>query len=238
MDIRSFFGCSHIPESRGAAAAKNGFRNEQAVHAQIQRLNYNGERVQVADPAGANKSAHDHTFLNCGGLTIESKTAGAFEGGGKTMKYRDGAFQPPDHSILHEMVLSVTSLPLWGGFVPSCMKGDKSETTWLAEKHFVEEIRHPGPSSVVADYYRKKGTHYIQVEGKGLYHTGDDVKGWGVPKFEPTCTIRIRMKQHGPGSVPQDCQASFNYSERSLPPTPYDMMDLERLPPGFTSAVE
>jgi hypothetical protein len=238
MSIHPFFACVHMLKSRGAAAAKSGFQNERAVHAQIQRLNYNGERVQVSEPAGANKNAQDHTLLNCGGLAIESKTAGAFEGGARTMKYRDGAFQPPDHSLLREMVLSVTPLPLWGGFVPSCMKGDKSEATWLTEKEHVKEIKGDVPSAVVADYYREKGTHYIQVEGMGLYHTGEDIQGWGVPKFEPTCKIRIRMKQHGSGTVPQDCQASFNYNKRSLPSTPYNMMDMSRLPPGFTPVAE
>lgn len=225
-------------KSRGATAATSGFDYERDVHTQLQRLAYNGERVQISDPAGANKNAHDHVILNCGGLTFETKRAGAFEGGGKTMKYRDGAFQPPDHSLLRDMVLSVTPLPLWNGFVPSCMKGDKTEATWFAEKDRVRDIRGDVPSSVVADYYQTKGTMYMQIEGRGLYHTGEDVKGWGVPKFEPTCTIRIRMKQHGSGSVPQDCQASFNYSERTLRPTPYDLMDLTRLPPGFTAGVE
>jgi hypothetical protein len=127
-------------------------------------------------------------------------------------------------------------MPLWSGFVPSCMKGDKSDATWFAEKHLVEDIKKPVPSSVVADYYRAKGTQYIQIEGKGLYHTGSDVLSWGVPKFEPACKVRIRMKQHNGGHVPQDCQASFNYAQKTLPPSPYDLM--ERLPPGFTRAAE
>lgn len=238
VDLRSFFGSIRAIPSRGKAAAVSGFGNEQAVHAQLQRLVYNCERVRVSAPAGANKNAQDHTLLNCGDLTIESKTAGAFEGGAKTMKFRDGAFQLPDHPLLCEMVLSVTTIPLWDGFVPSCMKGDKSEASWLAEKDHVKEIRREVPSSVVAEYYRAKGTQYIQVEGNGLYHTGYDVKGWGVPKFEPTCEIRIRMKQHGGGSVPQDCQASLNYKRRTLPPSPFDFMDSSRLPPGFALAEE
>jgi hypothetical protein len=237
-DVRSFFGPMRTALSRGKAAAKSGFGNEQSVHAQLQRLVYNGERVRVSEPAGANRNAQDHTLLNCGDLTMESKTAGAFEGGAKTMKFRDGAFQLPNHPLLREMVLSVTTLPLWDGFVPSCMKGDKSEAAWLAEKDRVKDIRHEVPSSVVAEYYRTKGTQYIQVEGNGLYHTGEDVKGWGVPKFEPSCEIRIRMKQHHGGCVPQDCQASFNYKRRTLPPSPYDFMNSSRLPPGFTLAEE
>lgn len=244
MDIRSFF--SHLRmqtvrasrASRGGAASKSGFNHEHAVHARFQRLAYNGERVVVSDPAGSNKNAQDHILVNCGGLAIETKTKGAFEGGAKTMKYRDGAFQLPEHSLLRNIVLSATPMPLWDGFIPSCMKGDKTDVTWLAEKERTPEIRKPVPSSVVADYYLAKGTNYIQIEGKGLYHTGEDVKGWGVPKFEPICTVRIRMKQHHRGSAPQDCQASFNYKSKSLPPSPYDFMDDTRLPPGFTLVVE
>lgn len=237
MDIRAFFRkCPRT--SRGGAAAKNGFEYERLVYAQFKRLKWNGEPVNVLEPAGANKTAHDITLLNKEGLTLEAKTKGAFEGGAKTMKYRNGAFQLPEDVLLSSMIVSGITLPLWNGFIPSCMKGDKTDATWLAEKHLVSEIRKSVPSSVVADYYRAKGTAYLQIEDSGIYHTGDDVMKWNVPKFEPECSIRIRMKQHGGGHVPSDCQASFNYKHRSLPPSPYDFMNPSRLPPGFTMEEE
>jgi hypothetical protein len=168
------------------------------------------------------------------GLTFEAKTKGANEGGGCTMRLVNGSFQLPEQSVLRGFL--PPDLVLWDGKVPSCLTGDRSVETWNAEKGFFKGVYIPAPSSAVADYYRQKGTLYMQIEGRGLYHTGEDVMGWGVPKFEPECRVRIRLKQHHSGSVPQDCQACFNYKPKSLPPTPYDLTDLDRLPPGFTRA--
>lgn len=221
--------------SRGGAAAKSGFKYEHAVHACLQTLRWNNEAVRVSDPAGANKNAHDITVLN-NGLTLEAKTKGATEGGGCTMALKDGAFQLPTQSVLRSFLPE--TLVLWDGRIPSCLTGDKSEETWKAEKVFFKGMYIPAARSAVADYYRAKGTMYMQIEGKGLYHTGEDVLGWGVPKFEPECRVRIRLKQHHSGSVPQDCQACFNYNGKTLPPSPYDLMDPTRLPPGFTRAAE
>lgn len=152
------------------------------------------------------------------------------------MTLKDGAFQLPDQAVLRRFV--PPDLRLWDGKIPSFLTGDKSPDTWLAEKPLFKGIYIDALPSAVADYYRAKGTLYIQIEGRGLYHTGEDVMGWGVPKFEPSCRVRIRLKQHGSGSVPQDCQACFTYDGKSLPPSPYDFMDLTRLPPGFTRAAE
>lgn len=218
--------------SRGGAAAQSGFTYERAVHARLLTLLWKDESVRVSDPAGSSKKDHDLTVLN-NGLTLEAKTNGATEGGGCTMRLVNGSFQLPEHSVLKSFL--PPDLVLWGGRVPSCLTGDRSVETWLAEKEsFKAPDRIPAPSSAIADYYKAKGTMYMQIEGRGLYHTGEDVLGWGVPKFEPSCEIRIRLKQHGSSPVPQDCQACFNYKPKTLPPTPYDLMDPTRLPPGFT----
>jgi hypothetical protein len=236
MKLHPFFQL-RASRSPGAAAAHSGFAFERAVHTRLLTLLWKGEAVRLSDPAGANKSAHDIIILN-NGLTLEAKTKKAAEGGGCTMRLIEGAFQLPDQSVLRRFL--PPDLVLWGGNVPSCLTGDRSIETWLAEKKslFKKGVYVPASSSAVADYYKAKGTMYMQIEGRGLYHTGDDVMGWGVPKFEPTCEVRIRLKQHGSGPVPQDCQACFNYDPKSLPPTPYDLMDPARLPPGFTRGAE
>jgi hypothetical protein len=239
MDFRRFFSrvASMSRPSRGGAAAQSGFAYERAVHARLLTLRWKEEPIRLSDPAGASKKDHDLTVLN-NGLTLEAKTKGANEGGGCTMALVNGSFQLPAHSVLRSFL--PPDLVLWDGKVPSCLTGDRSVETWLAEKEslFKKGVRVPAPSSAIADYYKAKGTMYMQIEGRGLYHTGEDVLGWGVPKFEPECWIRIRLKQHGSGSVPQDCQACFNYKPTTLPPTPYDLMDPTRLPPGFTLAAE
>jgi hypothetical protein len=230
MKLHPFFQ-PRIHRGRGAASAQSGFAFERAVHTQLLTLLWKDETVRLSDPAGANKTAHDITMLN-NGLTLEAKTNGATEGGGCTMRLVDGAFQLPDQSVLRRFL--PPDLVLWGGKVPSCLTGDRSVETWHAEKGSFKGVYIPALPSAIADNYKAKGTMYMQIEGRGLYHTGDDPMGWGVPKFEPECRVRIRLKQHGSSPVPQDCQACFNYDPKSLPPTPYDLMDMTRLPPGFT----
>jgi hypothetical protein len=235
MNIHPFFRCLHMTKTRGAAAAKSGFEYEREVHAFLQTLIWKGETVRLSDPAGANKHAHDITMLN-NGMTLEAKTSGATEGGGCTMSLKEGVFQLPEQSVLRSFF--PPNFSPWNGKVPSFLTGDKSEATWLAEKDSFRGIYIPASPSAVADYYRAKGTMYMQIEGRGLYHTGEDALGWGVPKFEPECRVRIRLKQHHSGSVPQDCQACFNYNGKTLPPSPYDLLDPTRLPPGFTPVAE
>ncbi len=217
--------------AKGGAAYASGIAYERLLHSRLLTLCWNGERVQLSNPAGANKNLQDLTVFN-NGMTLEAKKGRAMEGGGCTMSLCNGVFQLPQHSILRSFLPS--DLRLWDGKIPSCFTGDKSEETWRMEKSFFKGVYVPAPPSAVADYYRAKGTMYMQIEGRGLYHTGENPMGWEVPKFEPKCRIRIRLKQHHSGSVPQDCQACFNYNPKSLPPSPYDLMDLARLPPGFT----
>ncbi len=221
--------------SRGAAAARSGYAYERTLLAHLLTLRWKDEPVRLSNPGGASKTAQDITVLN-NGLTLEAKTNGATEGGGCILRLVNDAFQLPEHSVLRSFL--PPDLVLWDGKVPSCLKGDRSVETWTAEKSLFKGIYIPAPSSAIADYYKAKGTMYMQIEGRGLYHTGEDVLGWGVPKFEPECRVRIRLKQHNSGSVPQDCQACFNYKPTTLPPTPYDLMDATRLPPGFTPVAE
>lgn len=223
MDIRAFFG------RRPGTPYASGLAYEYKVHNRIRRLLYNNLPVLVSTPAGANRTAHDLVINN---FTLEVKTKRATEGGGCVMRLRDGVIQMPDNSILRTYL--PPDLRIWDGRIPSFLLGDTSPETWAKEKPMFKGLYIDASSSAVADYYQAKGTRYMQIEDKGIYHTGCDILQWGVPKFEPKCRIRIRAKQHHSGSVPQDVQASFNYNPKTLPPTPYDFMDTSRLPPGFT----
>jgi len=49
---------------------------------------------------------------------------------------------------------------------------------------------------MISRLYLAKGCQYIQIKGKGLYHTGKDVCGFGVPYFECDQQIRVRIKVH------------------------------------------
>ena len=222
-------------KSRGSGGPASGKKNEQEVCEQLRRLRYRGEAIGVADPAGTNKSAHD-TILTIPGMSpiaLELKSSGTPEGGGSNLVYHDGQYDLPKNPILREYY--PVGFQPWDGRAPSCFKDDKSSETWEKERNSFKAIYIDVDNTAVSRYYRAKGAHYIHVRGKGVYHTGEDPMGWGVPVFAPHCKIRIRAKQHKGTSVPQDVQASFNFYNNTLEPSPYDFMDLARLPPGFTA---
>ena len=219
----------------GGKAASSGKANEREFCDQLRRLRYHGEAIGVADPAGTNKSAHDTvlTFPGKRPIALELKESKAAEGGGSNLPYRDGRYDLPKNPILREYYPA--GFQPWDGRAPSCFKGDRSPETWKREKASFPGIYMEVENTAVSRYYRAKGTDYIHIRGKGIYHTGEDPMGWGVPMFTPPCRIRIRAKQHHGTPVPQDVQVCLNFRSQDLEKSPYDFMDLARLPPGLAA---
>ena len=88
---------------------------------------------------------------------------------------------------------------LFNNQVPTFLERDLTYPEWTAIKavnkqfsdHYINCAK-----DTISSLYREKGCQYIQVKGKGLYHTGADVCGFGVPYFECEQRIRIRIKVH------------------------------------------
>lgn len=84
----------------------------------------------------------------------------------------------------------------------------------------------------IQKYYRKKGNAYIQVEGYGLYHLGEDSAGYGVPEFRVQQRMRVRVKTHSKTSFSVTC-AFQPVNIRELVPSPYSLDDPEKIPNGL-----
>lgn len=219
----------------GSKAASSGKANERTFCDQLRRLRYRGEAIGVADPAGTKKDAPD-TVLTLPGMrpiVLELKENKASEGGGSNLVYHDGHYARPKNPVVDRYYPA--GYQPWEGRAPSCLVDDKSPETWAREKDSFPGLYLEVSNTAVSEYYRTKGADYIHVRGKGIYHTGEDPMRWGVPMFTPPCRIRIRAKQHHGTSVPQDVQVCFNFRSQELETSPYDFMDLARLPPGFTA---
>jgi hypothetical protein len=54
----------------------------------------------------------------------------------------------------------------------------------------------------IREHYQKKGVDYIQIGGMGLFHTGNDVLGLGVPQLEGDINIEMRPGPAGAGGKP------------------------------------
>jgi|GEM_PF-6438806 len=144
-------------------------------------------------------------------ISIEVKSGEAKEGGQFTVPIVDGK-------------LVFNNKILWEGNIPSFLSGDKTKETWLKEKHIFRNDRiELDDRTVIAKYYKDKGSSYIQVEHKGLYHTGEDPLKLGAPLFEADTTLRIRCKQHTSSSVPGSVMASLEFDRVSLKKSPINL---------------
>jgi hypothetical protein len=170
-------------------------------------------------------------------IGLEIKTCGAVEAGQRSFKLtterdpRQRRLVIPDNAQnqIHRYCIPFGFQP-FKGRVPSFMLGDRSLKTWRAEKrHFRSEYIAIPETDVIARYYRRKGSDYIQIENLGLFHTGSDPCGFGVPLFACAIRMRVRCKQHGSISVPSSVLAALEIVDRAkLAPSPYC---LESRPP-------
>jgi hypothetical protein len=155
-------------------------------------------------------------------IGIECKTKGGFEGGGRVMKLVGDKLHLEDGIIKS---LLGDHVP-FGGSIPSFLRGDSSIETWNAEKELFKDDYINAPSYAIAEYYRLKGTHYIQIEGKGFYHTGIDVLDIGIPLFETQTKLRIRTSKHinRKTGVPRDVTIALCMNNRLLKKSPLCIM--------------
>jgi len=216
--------------SRGGNCLVAGLTYESAV---AQRLATLKNVVVRGGTAGASRGQDITATITIGETThtvnIEAKDSGAFEGGQLSLQVREGVYAYPTDAkgqLFRNIAASVMppdGFP-WNGAVPSFKRGDKRPATWESEKHLFPDTRYVVRDSIVTEYYRAKGTHYIQVEGKGLYHTGTDICGFGVPLFRAETALRVRCKQHGSTPMPGSVMLSLNYKKSSIPNTPVCIM--------------
>lgn len=54
----------------------------------------------------------------------------------------------------------------------------------------------------IRQHYQKKNVDYIQIGGMGLFHTGNDILGLGVPMLEGDIDIEMRPGPAGSGGKP------------------------------------
>lgn len=165
-------------------------------------------------------------------IGLEAKNLGTSEGGQRAFVLQDDKLMIPDlgRNRIHRACLPHDFVP-FEGRIPSFKRGDLSRETWDKERELFRDQHIRCSPTAIAEYYRMKGSSYIQIQGMGLYHTGVDVCGWGVPLFKCPTRMRIRCKTHK-GNVPTTVQAALNYNKDRLEKSPYCLFD-ERLPPSL-----
>lgn len=197
---------------------------ELRVAARLATLNFNKTPICVSQvTAGAGHSNDVSCIILDKNIGIECKTKGGFEGGCRVLKIIDGKLSVVEDSIIKTLLGE--HLP-FGGKIPSFLCGDSSFETWNAEKRLFNDDYIDVPSYAIAEYYRLKGSQYIQIEDKGMYHTGIDVLNLGLPLFETPTKLRIRTTKHidRKTGVPRDVTVALQMNRRLLKKSPVCIM--------------
>jgi len=202
----------------------SGQAYERVVATRLSTLNFNRIPIQVGQlTAGAGHSNDVSCTILETPIGIECKTKGGFEGGGRVMKLVDGKLFVVEDGIIKTLLGG--HIP-FEGRVPCFLRGDSTFDTWKTEKHLFKDEYISAPSYAIAEYYRLKGSQYIQIEGKGFYHTGIDVLELGVPLFETQTKLRIRTSKHinRKTGVPRDVTIALCMNNRLLKKSPLCIM--------------
>lgn len=194
--------------------------------------------LEVCEQTAGSGHGNDVSFAYKGRVIgVEVKTKGAMEAGQRAMSLAiseqgERRLVLPDipENSIHCRVLPEGFVP-FEGRIPSFKLDDKSLETWEKEKPlFKSHYMRISQSTAIADYYAQKGSSYIQLQGHGLYHTGEDPCNFGVPILRCSLRVRVRCKQHGSSPVPGSIQVSLNLIKATIPSTPYCLEDPHRLP--------
>lgn len=236
MDIRRFFAIKGLTEdvpchhtffstqsnvigsvSRGGRSLRSGVEFESRCANRLRQLLFKGASISVGGTAGGGRGQDIPTVIEGVEIGWEAKNGGAFEGGGTTLYEKDGRLVVPEKAPLLSSLFA-DHIP-WGR-IPA--KGE----------HMEDDYKEVPPDSL-ANYYKEKGTTYVIVEGKGLYHTGVDVLHLGVPYMTVQgIRLRTRVTKHMKNGVPTDVSTAIVFPRKNLQPSEFCIFS--RLPRCFT----
>lgn len=220
-----------LRKSRGKNCFKSGIEYQHSICEKLKQIQFNNESYIVEEVKGA-KDGPDiilhHRDLQIG---FEVKRKAAFEGGSKKMIYGENRLLFPEGS-LHDYLLSDRSI--YEGKNLPYYEGKKSKADYLPVKHiFDQDIYIDITNDTMSNYYKRTGVYYIQIEGNGIYHTGEDILSLGVPLFNCSQRLRIRTSKHkNKEGVPTDVVGDINYNKKTLVKSPFNLDSI--LPSNMT----
>ncbi len=226
---------------KGANSFKKGLVYEHKIANRLKTIVYNQIPIHVGTISTASASPDIPITIAISPeksiqVNIEAKNMGAFEGGCKALKIT------PDGMRIEEDCIQKSILgeqKLYNGNILPWYRGLRTVEDWLKEKHiFEKDVYMEAAEDAIAIYYKGKGTQYIQIENKGLYHTGTDPLELGVPMFTSKVVLRIRSTKHmrkiDGQRVPTDITAALQFDRRTFASSPYTLDEGGQLPPRLT----
>ena len=214
--------------TRGGNSLRSGRTYEETIKLVLTRISLNDVKLEVKETTAGAGWGNDIAFTHGDAeIGIEIKNKGGFEGGGKTLKHDGTSWKVTEDCFMKNVIGDANP---YDGQIPACF-ADKNLSVWNREKHLFGDIYIEKPGSTVSDYYREKGCAYIQIKGKGLYHTGIDILNLGVPLFSVPTMLRIRVTKHKKKGVPTDVTAALVFKRKDIEKSPYCLET--NLPPSM-----
>lgn len=206
---------------RGNKCFHSGKKYQNIIYQKMRLLEMNGNNFEVIEVQGA-KAGSDIQLIHTKGIIgFEVKTKGAFEGGSKKLYYNGTKMEIRDKCI-HQTILGDTIL--YNGYNLPWYDNNKTIKAYNEVKIiFEKDIYLQADNNAVSMYYKNIGTYYIQIQGYGLYHTGEDILNLNVPYFSCPMTLRIRNTKHKKNGIPTDITAALQYDKRNLDKSPYNL---------------
>lgn len=144
--------------------------------------------------------------------------------------------------------LTLAEYDEWKAHKTTCKQRAKADATfvdptkdvWLPLGDESDDNNEHG-NHFAADAYRHKGCAYVQISGWGVYHTGEDVCGFGVPLLAFPTKLRFRIKSHGRNNRKTHYGLSTMVAARAtrkpLTRSPYSLDDAARFPSQLRARV-
>lgn len=235
-------------EPKGARCSLNGKLYERAVHSIIKNYSINGTpfNTQNENELGGSSSKNDIqcNFNKPYDTGIEIKKCKSpdwmqcvinLDNDKKIWKPSTGKNPKACTDIFRELI---NGLILYNGDVPPFVNKDFTHDEWIQEKNQTDkwnDVYFDIPSDTIRKLYSAKGCQYIQIEGFGLYHLGNDYCGFHVPIFELPQQLRIRTKIHKKKNSKGFCKPSVTMAcqpknIKDLAPSKYSLDHIGKLP--------
>ena len=238
-----------IPKIKGALCSLSGNNYEKLIHSIVKNCTLNNKpfNSQKEEELAGSSSKNDIicNFNSTKDLGIEVKKYNTPDWMQCSVKYdkvnnkwiaSNGKNSEQCRNIFNNIL---NKLNLYNGEIPPFMISSKTHEQWLEIKKSTnkwDDIYIDVPPNTIADLYKAKGCHYIQIsDNYGLYHLNNDICNFGVPLFKVEQQLRIRTKIHSRKNKKGFCSLSItaacqpkNINE--LIPSNYTLDCKERLP--------
>lgn len=209
---------------KGSNCSRSGKEYENKVYTIIKNSPF------VIEQGGG--SSHTPDIKCVDGKSIEVKKASAPDWGQIVLKWKNDSWV--SKSELFNKYLNKLNMKH-----PPFLQNNMIYEEWLKIKSEYKDEYIDIDDNTINEYYRKKGTYYIQIsDGYGFYHLGDDVFNLGVPKFEIKQRMRVRVKVHSQSNNNGYAQLSVTgalqpINLNQLMKSPYSLDNIDKLPPNL-----